>query len=298
MRTRTTLAVAAGIAAVALTAGPAAAIKYGEPDAGEHPHVGLMIAYTWTDTDGDDVQTDDELLAAWRCSGTQIDEDTFLTAGHCTYGADAVAIWFDEDLRDVQAAREFVTFADAIDQDSEFAADAWSYDAVSHPEYDDTLFYLHDVGIVDDVTLAPGVTFETYGQLPDEGYWDTQLATRKNARDSYTTVGYGLQWSMPDSEGQGRLSQGEWTRLKAGGELVGYRQFGGGAANDAYVVLTSNAHTGGTCSGDSGGPTFIEGTDTVVTVTSFGMNTTCAGTSGLYRIDTADDLAWIGQFID
>lgn len=33
-------------------------------------------------------------------------------------------------------------------------------------------------------------------------------------------------------------------------------------------------------------------------VTSFGMNSTCAGTSGVYRIDTADDLAWLSQFID
>lgn len=62
-------------------------------------------------------------------------------------------------------------------------------------------------------------------------------------------------------------------------------------------MLSSNANTGGTCSGDSGGPTFIDGTTTVVAVTSFGMNETCAGSSGVYRIDTADDLAWLGQFI-
>ena len=63
------------------------------------------------------------------------------------------------------------------------------------------------------------------------------------------------------------------------------------------MVLTNNAKTGGTCSGDSGGPTFIDNTDTVVAVTSFGMNETCAGTSGVYRIDTADDREWLGQFI-
>jgi hypothetical protein len=298
MRTRTLLATVAGLAAVALTAAPAAAIKYGEPDAGEHPYVGLMVAYTWTDANGDKRQTDDELLAAWRCTGTQMDKDTFLTAGHCTYGADAVAIWYGDDLRDVQAARQFLVFAEAIDQDSDLDADAWSYEALTHPEYDDAQFYLHDVGVVDDIKLAKGVRFTTYGELPEEGYWDEQLATNKADRDSYTTVGYGLQWSMPESQGAGRASQGEWTKLKAGGELIGYRQFGGGEANDAYVVLTSNANTGGTCFGDSGGPTFIEGTNTVVTVTSFGVNSTCAGTSGLYRIDTADDLAWLGQFID
>ena len=297
MRTRTLLAGLAGVATVATTALPAAAIKYGEPDDGEHPFVGLMVAYTWDDANGDTQVTDDELLAAWRCSGTQVDADTFLTAGHCTYGADAVAIWYDEDLTDVQAAREFVTFDAAIDQDSDLAADAWSDVALTHPDYDDAAFYLHDVGVVDDLTLAPGTTFTAYGQLPEAGYWDAQLATRAKDRATYSTVGYGLQWSMPDSNGQGRGSEGAWTRLQAGGVLLGTRQFGGGKANDMYVVLSNNANTGGTCSGDSGGPTFVESTTTVVGVTSFGVNATCAGTSGVYRIDTPDDLEWLGQFV-
>ena len=62
-------------------------------------------------------------------------------------------------------------------------------------------------------------------------------------------------------------------------------------------MLTNNANTGGTCSGDPGGPTFIEDTTTVVAVTSFGVNTTCTGTDGVYRIDTVDDLAWISSFV-
>jgi hypothetical protein len=31
----------------------------------------------------------------------------------------------------------------------------------------------------------------------------------------------------------------------------------------------------------------------VAGVTSFGMNPTCAGTGGVYRVDTADDLDWL-----
>jgi hypothetical protein len=297
MRTRILIASVAALAAVAVTAGPASAITYGEPDAGEHPYVGLMVAYTWDDRNADEVMTDDELIAAWRCTGTQMDADTFLTAGHCTYGADAVAIWYGEDLQDVRVARDFVTFAEAIDQDSALDAQAWSYDAISHPQYDDSAFYLHDVGVVDNLVLAEGTSFMTYGELPEAGYWDEQIATRTKDRDSYTTVGYGLQVSSP-SKGLGRTTKADWLRLKAGGDLIGFRQFGGGKTNDAYVVLTNNAKTGGTCFGDSGGPTFIEGTSTVVAVTSFGVNSTCAGTSGVYRIDTADDLAWLSQFID
>lgn len=298
MLLRTLIASVAGLTVVAATAAPASAIKYGEPDDGEHPYVGLMVAYTWDDENADGQMTDDELLAAWRCTGTQMDADTFLTAGHCTYGADAVVIWYGDNLQDVRFARDFVTFADAVDQDSPLDADAWGYDPASHPDYDDTAFYLHDVGVVDNIVLAEGTSFTAYGELPEQGYWDEQLSTRKKDRDSYTTVGYGLQWATPPSSGVGRTDQADWLKLKAGGELIGYRQFGGGKTDDAYVVLTNNANTGGTCFGDSGGPTFIEGTSTVVAITSFGVNSTCAGTSGVYRIDTADDLAWLNQYID
>jgi hypothetical protein len=33
-------------------------------------------------------------------------------------------------------------------------------------------------------------------------------------------------------------------------------------------------------------------------VTSFGINPTCAGTGGVYRIDQEDDLAWLATFLD
>lgn len=116
------------------------------------------------------------------------------------------------------------------------------------------------------------------------------------------TVGYGLQWSTPvrgnsPSNPNRRSDEDLWLKLQANGELIGYRNFGAGKDNDAYVVLTYNANTGGTCSGDSGGPTLIEDTDTVVAITSFGVNDTCAGTSGVYRIDTEDDLAFLSSYI-
>lgn len=296
MRTRTLLATAAGLATVAATALPAAAIKYGQPDDGAHPYVGMMIAYVSADVDGDG---NPELTAGWRCTGTQIDADTFLTAGHCTYGAEAVAIWYQDDIDHLSGA-DFHLFADAM-----VNADAYSYTAKTHPQYDDDAFYLHDAGIVDEIVLNAGVSFAAYGQLPQLGYWDEQLATRKKDRDSYDTVGYGLQWavptrgkSQPSDKNNARQDEDRWVKLRAGGELVNNRQFNAGKGQDSYVVLSSNAHTGGTCSGDSGGPTFVAGTTTVVALTSFGVNETCAGSSGVYRIDTADDLAWISTFLD
>ena len=54
--------------------GSAGAITYGEPDAGEHPYVGFIIYFVPGEP-------------GWfSCSGTLMDDDTFLTAGHCTFG--------------------------------------------------------------------------------------------------------------------------------------------------------------------------------------------------------------------
>ena len=56
------------------------------------------------------------------------------------------------------------------------------------------------------------------------------------------------------------------------------------------------ASSGGTCYGDSGGPTFIGSSNVVGGVTSFGTTDTCKGHNGAYRVDQADDLAWLATF--
>ena len=74
-------------------------------------------------------------------------------------------------------------------------------------------------------------------------------------------------------------------------------QINTGFTGDSSLLLSNNANTGGTCFGDSGGPNFIGDTNVIAGVTSFGLNSTCAGTGGVYRIDQADDLNWIyGEF--
>ena len=69
-----------------------------------------------------------------------------------------------------------------------------------------------------------------------------------------------------------------------------------GLGQGVSAKFSSNARTGGTCFGDSGGPIFVSGTSTLVAVVSFGVSSTCAGTSGAYRLDQADDLAFIATF--
>jgi len=100
-------------------------------------------------------------------------------------------------------------------------------------------------------------------------------------------VGYGLEKVLPFAD------YGGDTRMKADVKLVNLV----GNPKDTYIKLSNNAHTGGTCFGDSGGPTF----DTtrsllLVAVTSFGLSPNCTGIGGAYRLDQPDDLRFLASF--
>jgi V8-like Glu-specific endopeptidase len=262
------LAVAATAAALLFlsVSSPAQAITNGVPDGDDHPAVGLMVAFV------DDAP-------AWRCSGTLISPTLFLTAGHCTYGADHVEVWFDDDLRDA-AAHGYPNEGDV------------SGTPHTHPEYDDAAFYLHDLGMVvldEAVDIDPAY----FGTLPQLDQLDS-LATKRGKQDvTFTAVGYGLQKSFPDAASW--KDQAERLRMVSHPKL---NQINTGFTGDGSLLLSNNASTGGTCSGDSGGPTFIGTSLVLAGVTSYGLNVTCAGTGGVYRIDRADDLAFIDTFMD
>jgi hypothetical protein len=114
----------------------------------------------------------------------------------------------------------------------------------------------------------------------------------------FDAVGYGLQKSFPDAASW--KEQADRIRMIAHPRLI---QINNKAVGDSSILLSNNANTGGTCFGDSGGPNFlrdprIEADNIIAGVTSFGRNSTCAGTGGVYRVDRADDLEWIATFMD
>jgi V8-like Glu-specific endopeptidase len=259
------VAMLAVITILVIAAGPVAAVTDGEPDGNRHPYVGLMVAQ---DAGG---------TPLWRCSGTLISATLFLTAGHCTEAPAAhVEIWFDADV------------------ESGIPKNGYPYkgevggDPYTHPQYDPNAFSLYDLGVV---VLNKKVSKPVYGALPKLDQLDS-LATSRGQKDiTFTAVGYGLQQSFPDAASW--KEHNVKVRMLARPKLI---QINGGIAGDSSLLLSNNAATGGTCFGDSGGPNFIGDSNVVGGVTSFGMNGTCGGTGGVYRVDRADDLNWLKTF--
>ena len=99
---------------------------------------------------------------------------------------------------------------------------------------------------------------------------------------------YGLQKAFPDAASW--KEQADKIRMVANPTLI---QINTGFTGDGSLVLSNNTNTGGPCFGDSGGPNFVGNSNVVGGVTSFGLNGTCAGTGGVYRVDRADDLDWL-----
>ena len=142
-----------------------------------------------------------------------------------------------------------------------------------------------DVGVV---VLDKKVRMKKYGALPQ---LDSLDSLRPGAETIFTAVGYGLQESFPDAA--------SWKEHNVRVRMVAYPhliQINGGIVGDSSLLLSNNTNTGGTCFGDSGGPNFVGDSNIVGGVTSFGLNGTCAGTGGVYRVDRADDLAWLAAF--
>ncbi len=184
-----------------------------------------------------------------------------------------------------------------IPDDNEGRYDAWSAalnastewiraTAYPHPEYDDAAFFEHDLGVL---VLEEPVELDQYGELPTLGLLDELYA--ENKQQPYTVVGYGLEGSGP------KTSFGGDTRRRAELRLVNLNGVLG-AGKGTAAKFSSNANTGGTCFGDSGGPILVGDTNTLVAVNSFVTSVTCSGTTGAYRIDQADDLAFLATFLE
>lgn len=289
----------AALATVLLSwAAPAGAITYGVPDEGEHPYVGFMIYFVPSEP-------------GWfSCSGTLLDEDTFLTAGHCTYdigsgGLDTEGtsggtdVWVTFDETEVLAG--WPARADYETEEALYAARrAWldanpdfvTGTAIHHPLYDEFAGFpaTYDVGVVE---LDEGAPMATYGVLAPLGTAETLAGRTGRGRNAalVETVGYGVQAIQPHP-------MEIESRYKSTSRIVEVK---GSVARGGNLHTLNNPSAiggvGGSCFGDSGGPVFVNDTNQVIAVVSFGYSGTCHGADYSWRVDTVDGYEFVAPYL-
>jgi len=292
------VAVTVAVATLLGAVSPGGAITYGQPDDGEHPYVGFIIFWSPAEE-------------SWfSCSGTLLDADTFLTAGHCVFGigtdgeeegttggTDVWATFGDEDV-----LAGFPPRADFDTPEELYAARrAWldanaAYiqgTAHAHPLYDDFESFPenHDLGIVELSSAAPGVS--TFGELAPLGTVEALAGDTGQGRNTpvVETVGYGIQSVQPHP-------MDEETRYKSTSRIVEAtsNQADGGNLHTSNNPSATGGR-GGSCFGDSGGPVFVNDTNQVIAVVSYGPSATCHGADYSWRVDTDEAYAFVSSFL-
>jgi hypothetical protein len=261
MRLRFIVLVAAASLAVVLSfSGSAGAIIGGTPD-NTHPYVGMADN------------------GVFVCTATLVSPRIMVTAAHCfsdstsVYGTDAglhprVEVTFDQQGFFTQPAPTFW-------MGTYYSNPAWCISCSKGlPGFDTN----DEAIIVLDTAQNRGL-----GVLPPLAF-DETLRTGTLLDLS----GYGVQhFGKPDPCTPNCKKQPDafFTRMKTTANLLSV----GKGQQGEFVKISGNTaqNQGGQCFGDSGGPLFLAGTNTMIAETTFGTNGQCAGVGYDTRLDTA-----------
>ncbi len=275
---RTRRTIAGIIAACTIAPTVAFAMTGGEPDGNRHPNVGMIAFYQ----DG----------TRYRCSATLVSPTVVLTAAHCTLGtAGKTIVTFETFIAAVPpsgipvAAIPAAGFTAADVTDKRFVTGT----AHTHPQYSDftDMNNWNDVGVV--VLDAPLTTIAP-AKIAPSGYLN-QFAQPKLNSTLFTIVGYGTEVRKPDSGPQKPTPQ-SYPLIRRFADAPGQK------LTPQILQVNGNPNdirgTGGSCFGDSGGPTFKN--NKVVTVTSYGYTLNCRYLDGLQRVDIPVVQSWLAGF--
>lgn len=260
-----------------LTVTPAAAITWGKPDNEDHPQV---VALLFQRSDG-----------FYSCSGTLLTPYLVLTAGHCTEDGGVVnlATWVTNVSEISFADRDpTVPVVDYLNDSSTWHEGT----AVPHPDYNDFADFpnTYDVGLV---LLDEPIYVDAYGELPSLGQFDSLATQLGRQAPFFTVVGYGIQAIVPIA-----FPQDEFTRYQGNSRLTNSSSANTGGVNFQFTNSPGKGHgSGGTCSGDSGGPFFYQDTLIVAAINSFGIAPNCTGTDYGYRTDIALTLDFVTPYL-
>jgi Trypsin len=207
----------------------------------------------------------------WRCSRTLLSSRLFLTAGHCTEAPAAhVELWFDSDVESGIPENAYPNTGDVGGTPH------------THPSYNPNAFYLFDLGVV---VLDEPVNMSTYGKLPTLNALDSLKPVveddihRRWLRPPEGVPGRGVLEGAGPAHPDGREPASDSDQHGLRGRLLDHA-----VEQPAYGWhLLRRLRR----------PNFIGTSNVLGGVTSYGLNSNCAGTGGVYRVDRADDLNWL-----
>ena len=269
------VALSAGLlAAPALTAN---AITGGTADGEGHPNVAMILYY---EADG-----------RYRCTATLVSPTVLLTAAHCTADTHGkTMVTFKTTIAENPPSGLPVAADPAAGYTSaELAAAGYaSGQAYAHPAYSNftDMSNWNDVGVI---VLDKPITNITPAKLAPTNYLNKFTPNLLN-QALFTIVGYGTEVRKPES-GPQKPTPMSYPLIRRVADAPGQK------LTPQILQVNGNPNdvrgTGGSCFGDSGGPTFKDGYQ--VTVTSYGY-TNCRYLDGLQRVDIPVVQDWLATF--